>query len=76
MRVTDCMPVRVTNPEIVRFVECLSGRVDMRMDLAIRFGYGEIVPWVRNLEGLTTADRRTRRPGAVESRSRPTAELD
>jgi GH15 family glucan-1,4-alpha-glucosidase len=55
VRVTDCMPVRVTNPEVVRLVECLKGRVEMRMDLAIRFGYGEIVPWVRNLDGLTTA---------------------
>ena len=55
VRITDCMPLRVNNPEIVRFVECLSGRVEMRMDLVIRFGYGEVIPWVRNLDGLTTA---------------------
>jgi GH15 family glucan-1,4-alpha-glucosidase len=55
VRVTDCMPIRASSPEIVRLVECLTGRVDMRMDLAIRFGYGQIIPWVRSIDGMTMA---------------------
>ena len=47
VRITDCMPLREQNPSVVRLVECLSGTVDMRMDLEIRFGYGSVVPWVR-----------------------------
>ncbi len=53
--VTDCMPVREQHPEIVRTVRCTSGRVEMRMDLCVRFGYGAIVPWVRRLDGMLTA---------------------
>ena len=55
VRIVDCMPVRERHPEIVRVVEGVSGRVDMRMDLALRFGYGRVVPWVRRLDGLLTA---------------------
>jgi len=55
VRVTDCMPVREDSPEVVRLVECISGRVEMRMDLSIRFGHGSIVPWVRRRDGLLTA---------------------
>lgn len=51
VRIVDCMPIRGSNPDVVRIVECVSGRVSMRMDLAIRFGYGEIVPWVRMIDG-------------------------
>ncbi len=54
VRVTDCMPVRERLPEIVRVVECTSGRVEMRMDLCVRFGYGSVVPWARRLDGLLT----------------------
>ncbi|HYA68874.1 MAG TPA: trehalase-like domain-containing protein, partial [Acidimicrobiales bacterium] len=55
VRVVDCMPVRESHPQVVRIVECVHGRVDMRMDLVIRFGYGQIVPWVRRVDGLLTA---------------------
>ena len=55
VRLTDCMPIREQNPEIVRVVECLSGEVQMRMDLAIRFEYGSAIPWVRRLDGVLTA---------------------
>ena len=55
VRVTDCMPLREQNPEIVRVVEGLSGRVEMRIDLVMRFGYGKVVPWVRRVDGLLTA---------------------
>jgi len=55
VRVTDCMPVREVQPELVRVVECTSGRVEMRMDLTVRFGYGAVVPWVRRVDGMVTA---------------------
>jgi GH15 family glucan-1,4-alpha-glucosidase len=44
--VTDCMPNRGRTVDIVRLVECVSGRVPMHMDMTIRFDYGSIVPWV------------------------------
>jgi GH15 family glucan-1,4-alpha-glucosidase len=53
VRVTDCMPVRDSHPHLVRSVEGVSGTVDMHMDLAVRFDYGEVVPWVTSSEGLT-----------------------
>jgi GH15 family glucan-1,4-alpha-glucosidase len=53
VRVTDCMPVREGHPHLVRSVEGVSGTVDMRMELAVRFDYGEVVPWVTSDEGLT-----------------------
>ena len=53
VRITDCMPVRDNHPHVVRSVEGVSGTVDMHMDLAVRFDYGEIVPWVTSSEGLT-----------------------
>src|ERR1700728_1472099 len=61
-RVTDCMPVREGHPHLVRSVEGVSGTVDMRMDLAVRFDYGEVVPWVTSSDGLT---RLTAGPDAV-----------
>ena len=55
VRVTDCMPLRERDPSIVRLVECSAGAVDMRMDLAIRFDYGSVVPWVRRYDGQLVA---------------------
>ena len=34
----------------IRIVEGRRGRVPMRMDLAIRFDYGSIIPWVRRIQ--------------------------
>jgi GH15 family glucan-1,4-alpha-glucosidase len=51
VRLIDFMPPRQAQPEVVRIVEGLHGDVEMRMELALRFDYGSIVPWVRNLEG-------------------------
>jgi len=47
VRVVDCMPPRGEAADVVRVVEGVSGRVTMRMRLALRFDYGHIVPWVR-----------------------------
>jgi GH15 family glucan-1,4-alpha-glucosidase len=55
VRVTDCMPIRETHPQVVRLVECLSGTVDMRMEMCIRFGYGQSVPWVTKCDHQLTA---------------------
>ncbi len=55
VRLIDCMPIREDNPQVVRVVEGVSGQVDMRMDLAMRFGYGSVIPWVRQVAGLVTA---------------------
>ena len=50
-RVIDFMPPRDSAPPVlVRLVEGVEGAVDMECVLRIRFGYGQIVPWVRRLE--------------------------
>ena len=50
VRLIDAMPIRGrdggNNADVVRIVEGLKGRVEMRMDLTIRFDYGHLVPWV------------------------------
>ena len=51
VRFIDFMPPRGTNPDLVRIVEGLSGRVKIQMELIIRFDYGSIVPWVRRRHG-------------------------
>jgi GH15 family glucan-1,4-alpha-glucosidase len=55
VRVIDCMPIRQKHPEVVRLVEGVRGKVTMEMNLTIRFGYGQIVPWVRRLDGTLSA---------------------
>jgi len=55
VRLIDFMPPRETNPDLVRIVEGVSGRVELRMELALRFDYGSIVPWVRTIEGTLVA---------------------
>jgi GH15 family glucan-1,4-alpha-glucosidase len=50
-RLIDFMPPRGDAPDVIRIVEGVRGAVDMRMELALRFDYGSIVPWVRNIEG-------------------------
>jgi GH15 family glucan-1,4-alpha-glucosidase len=51
VRAIDFMPPRGQAPDIVRILEGLHGRVPMRSELAIRFDYGRVVPWVRRLDG-------------------------
>src|ERR1700751_2043568 len=47
VRLIDFMPPRGTNPDIIRIVEGVRGKVALRMELIIRFDYGDVVPWVR-----------------------------
>jgi GH15 family glucan-1,4-alpha-glucosidase len=51
VRVVDCLAIGRDRPVLVRIVEGISGEVDMRMELVVRFDYGSIVPWVRRLDG-------------------------
>jgi GH15 family glucan-1,4-alpha-glucosidase len=55
VRLTDCMPIREEHPQVVRVVKGLRGEVPLRMDLVVRFGYGQVVPWVRRVDNLLTA---------------------
>ena len=55
VRITDCMPVREHTPRSSAWSSALTGAVDMRMDLVLRFGYGSVVPWVRHLDGMLVA---------------------
>ncbi|HEY0997239.1 MAG TPA: glycoside hydrolase family 15 protein [Gemmatimonadaceae bacterium] len=48
--VTDFMPMRGRNSDLVRTVTGLRGRVAMRSELVLRFDYGAIVPWVSRLD--------------------------
>lgn len=43
----DFMPLRGTASDIVRLVHGTRGRVPMRMELILRFGFGADVPWVK-----------------------------
>ena len=43
------MPPRTETSDLVRIVRCDRGRVRMRMELVLRFGYGATVPWVSRL---------------------------
>ena len=55
VRLVDFMPPRGEAPDVVRIVEGVRGTVDMEMELVLRFDYGSIVPWVRNLDGALVA---------------------
>ncbi|MFD5479495.1 glycoside hydrolase family 15 protein [Streptomyces hawaiiensis] len=55
VRVTDFMPPRADVPCIVRLVEGLSGTVDLRSELRLRFHQGRVVPWVRDVGHCTVA---------------------
>ena len=48
VRLIDFMPVRSGTPDIVRIVRGLEGRVPMRMEASLRFGYGDRTPWMRS----------------------------
>jgi GH15 family glucan-1,4-alpha-glucosidase len=51
VRVIDFMPPRDEVPDLVRIVEGVSGTVRMRSELVLRFDYGRLIPWVRNVNG-------------------------
>ncbi|MFD4031020.1 glycoside hydrolase family 15 protein [Streptomyces sp. NPDC058637] len=55
VRVTDFMPPRDGAPQLIRIVEGVSGRVQMRSELRMRFSYGRVTPWVHKVDGRTVA---------------------
>lgn len=55
IRLIDFMPPRGEAPDIIRIVEGVSGSVQLRMELTIRFDYGHVVPWVRRQHGRLEA---------------------
>ena len=55
LKITDCMPPRDATPDVVRIVECVSGKVPVHMELVMRFDYGSMVPWVRSIDGRLLA---------------------
>lgn len=48
--VIDFMPPRGKASDIIRLVRGISGRVKLRMELALRFGFGTDIPWVKKDE--------------------------
>ena len=46
----DFMPPRGIASDVVRLVRGVSGRVKLRMELVIRFGFGTDIPWVKRTE--------------------------
>jgi GH15 family glucan-1,4-alpha-glucosidase len=53
---TDFMPPREgKSPVLVRIVDGVHGSVDMECVLRFRLGYGEVVPWVRRVDGRIAA---------------------
>ena len=52
VRLTDFMPLSEDRWDAVRIVEGIRGSVALRMELVVRFDYGNIVPWVRRVDGV------------------------
>jgi GH15 family glucan-1,4-alpha-glucosidase len=50
VQVLDFMPHRGSHSHVIRIVNGLKGSVAMRGTLAIRFSYGQAVPWVNRTE--------------------------
>jgi GH15 family glucan-1,4-alpha-glucosidase len=46
VRLIDFMPARGQKSDVVRIVEGIRGRLNLRMEMALRFDYGRTVPWV------------------------------
>ncbi|MGA9087703.1 MAG: glycoside hydrolase family 15 protein [Bradyrhizobium sp.] len=47
---TDFMPPRGKASDIVRLVRGVAGKVKLRLELVIRFGFGADIPWVKRTE--------------------------
>ena len=56
VRVLDCMAIREqaeerSRREIVRVVECAQGATEVQLEIAPRFDYGAVTPWLRRAGG-------------------------
>ncbi len=47
----DFMPVAGKGTDLVRLLVGRRGRVEMKLELVVRFAYGAAVPWVRRIDG-------------------------
>jgi GH15 family glucan-1,4-alpha-glucosidase len=50
IRLIDFMPARERFSDVVRIIEGIRGKLDIRMELALRFDYGRTVPWVTRID--------------------------
>ncbi len=50
-KLIDFMPIRGRHSDVVRIVKGVKGQASIRMELALRFDYGRIVPWVERVDG-------------------------
>jgi GH15 family glucan-1,4-alpha-glucosidase len=61
VRIVDFMPQRTGEPDVVRIVVGVRGKVRMRMRCAVRFDYGFVLPWVtstpRGVRAVAGPDR-------------------
>src|SRR5215472_2022061 len=56
VRLIDFMPPRDgKSPMLTRIVEGVHGHVDIECELRIRLGYGQVLPWVRRIDGRIAA---------------------
>lgn len=53
-KIIDFMPPRGAASDVVRVVQGISGRVQFRSELLIRFDYGSVVPWISQAPDITT----------------------
>lgn len=67
--VIDFMPPRTGVPDLVRIVVGRHGEVRMHTELIIRFDYGSIMPWVRNLGDERGGFRATAGPDTIYLRT-------
>ncbi|MBI1406860.1 MAG: glycoside hydrolase family 15 protein [Caulobacter sp.] len=49
--VIDFMARREGHPELIRIVRGDKGEVAFKLDLALRFGYGAVIPWMTRTDG-------------------------
>ncbi|WP_442793987.1 trehalase-like domain-containing protein [Paraburkholderia sp. HD33-4] len=55
LELTDWMEWAAAPPRICRRVRCVSGRVRITSELAVRFNYGQALPWLRPLDDRIAA---------------------
>lgn len=63
VQVVDFMPIRENHSHLIRVVKGMRGTVKMHGELALRFSYGQAVPWVTR---TSTGMRAVAGPDAVE----------
>ena len=51
MKVTDFMPPSTSGCDVIRLVQGIKGRVEVEMELVVRFDFGRMVPWARRVGG-------------------------